>query len=256
MAPTVDPLAPFVTAYADTMADLAVATTGRMRRGPRGTVLAISGAPVASLNAVVSPSRQPDVGEIVELASQEDLSDVPWSIHVRGDPEPSLVEAAAGLGLTAAERQPLMVRDRDAGRPGERADDGLRVRAVVPDELDLYARTVAAGFGAPPEVLAVLAEPALAEVDGLTFFLAEVDGVPVGTGMTATSGELTGIYNVTTLPAARRRGHGRAVTLELVRAAFAAGAGTCYLYASEMGEPVYRSLDFRTEEHLTVMTAG
>lgn len=128
--------------------------------------------------------------------------------------------------------------------------------AVAADELALYARTVAEGFGAPHGVLAVLAEPALAAVDGMAFFLAERDGVPVGTGMTATSGGVTGLYNVTTLPTVRRRGHGRAITLELVRAADAAGAGTCYLYASELGEPVYRLLGFRTVEDLTVLTAA
>lgn len=256
MAPSADPSASFVTAYAATMADLAAATTGRMRRAPGGTVLAVSGAPVAALNAVISPTRPADVDEVVALASQEAPRDLPWSIQVRGVPDAALVAAAARLGLTRAERQPLMVRRDDAGPPAVSGDDGLRVRAVGVDDLPRYARTVAEGFGAPHDVLAVLADPALAAVDGMAFFLAELDGVPVGTGMTATSGGVTGLYNVTTLPSARRRGHGRAITLELVRAAHAAGAGTCYLYASELGEPVYRSVGFRTVEDLTVLTAA
>lgn len=256
MAPTADPLAPFVTAYADTMAGLAAATTGRVRRGEDGAVVAVSGAPVPALNAVISPRPEPDVDELLALATAEAPWDVPWSIQVRGVPDASLVEAAARHGLTRAERQPLMVRHRDEGEPEARADGGLRVRPVAADEMELYARTVADGFGAPHGVFAVLAEPALADVDGMTFYLAELDGVPVGTGMTATCGEVTGIYVVATVPAVRRQGHGRALTLELVRAGFAAGAGSCYLYASELGESVYRSLGFRTEEHLTLLTPG
>jgi N-acetylglutamate synthase len=77
----------------------------------------------------------------------------------------------------------------------------------------------------------------------------------VGTGMTAICGELTGLFNIATLPRYRRRGYGRAVTMELVRAGSAAGAPTAYLYASEMAEPVYESAGFRTEEYLTIITA-
>lgn len=148
-----------------------------------------------------------------------------------------------------------MIRYSDQGLPAEPVVDGLRVRAVPGDELDLYARTVAEGFEAPREMFQVMADPSLAKINALTFYLAELNGVPVGTGMTAISGDLTGIFNITTLPGYRRRGYGRAVTLEMVRAGFAAGASTAYLCASEMGEPVYRSVGFRTEEYLTVITA-
>ncbi|WP_284434615.1 GNAT family N-acetyltransferase [Streptomyces sp. TUS-ST3] len=114
---------------------------------------------------------------------------------------------------------------------------------------------MAEGFEAPHELFRVLADPSLGRIDGITLYLAELDGVPVGTGMTATSGDLTGLFNITTLPGYRRRGYGRVLTLEMIRAGFAAGAGTAYLYASKMGEPVYAAVGFRTEEYLTVITA-
>lgn len=47
MNPLDDPLTAIVSAYASVFEDLAAATTGRTRRGPQGTVLAISGAPIA-----------------------------------------------------------------------------------------------------------------------------------------------------------------------------------------------------------------
>ncbi|MFF7648227.1 GNAT family N-acetyltransferase [Streptomyces canus] len=215
----------------------------------------MSGAPIASLNAIISPSLQPSADEIAVLAASESPWELPWSIHVRGVPGPLVTEAAARHGLTCFEREPLMVRRPAQGLPAEPVVDALRVRAVSVDELDLYARTVAEGFEAPHEMFLVLADPSLEKINGVTFYLAELDGVPVGTGMTATSGDLTGIFNITTLPGYRRRGYGRAMTLEMVRAGFAAGAGTAYLYASKMGEPVYQSVGFRTEEYLTVITA-
>ncbi|MEU1276097.1 GNAT family N-acetyltransferase [Streptomyces sp. NPDC005799] len=249
-----DPLAVIVSAYASVFEDLAGATTGRTRRGPQGAVLAITGAPIAALNAIISPSLEPSAEEIMALAAAESPWELPWSIHVRGVPGP-LVEAAGQHGLTHFEREPLMVRPSSQGLPVERVVDGLRVRVVRADELNTYARTMAEGFEAPYEMFQMFTDPSLEKIDGFTFYLAELDGVPVGTGMTATSGDLTGLFNITVLPSYRRRGHGRAITLELVRAGFAAGAGTAYLYASTMGEPLYSSVGFRTEEYLTVITA-
>lgn len=210
---------------------------------------------MAALNAIISPSLEPSTEEIMALAATESPGDVPWSIHVRGIPGPLITEAAAWHGLTHFEREPLMVRHSEQGMPPEPVVDGLRVRAAGADELALYAKTVAEGFEAPHELFQVPADSSLERIDGITFYLAEPDGVPVGTGLTATSGDLTGLFNITTLPGCRRRGYGRALTLELIRAGFAAGAGTAYLHASKMGEPVYAPVGFRTEEYLTVITA-
>jgi N-acetylglutamate synthase len=236
------------------VASLAAATTGRTRTGPDGAVLAISGAPVAALNAIISPSREPGPDEIASLAESQSW-DFPWSIHVRGVPGPRVTAVAARYGLTEFTREPLMIRRPELGRPAGPAMDSLRVRPIAPGELGLYTRVLADGFEVPGETFEALAAPAVEKLDGITFYLAELDGIPVGTGMTAVCGELTGLFNIATLPRYRRRGYGRAVTMELVRAGSAAGAPTAYLYASEMGEPVYESAGFRTEEYLTIITA-
>ncbi|MFI7027288.1 GNAT family N-acetyltransferase [Microbispora rosea] len=252
--PADDPIKPVVAAYAATFEKLAAAT-GHARRGPNGAVLAVSGAPIATLNAIISPDVEPIPDEIAALAASEGRWEVPWSIHVRGEAGSLVTQVAAKHGLTRFTRQPLMIRRPERGLPAEPAVDSLRIRAVPADELDLYAETVADGFEAPREMFTVLADRSLANVDGRTFYLAELRGIPVGTGMTAVSGGLTGIFNITTLPGYRRRGYGRAVTMAMVRAGYAAGATTAYLYASTMAESVYESAGFRTEEHLTVITA-
>jgi len=248
-----DPLRPFVSAYAGACAALASATTGRARRGRNGTVLAISGALIASLNAVISVSREPDLAEIASLAESESW-EIPWSIQLRGDPGPLARQMAARHGLTEFTQEPLMIRPSRQGIPAEPGDCSPRVRAVAADELGRFAATLADGFEAPPELLQAFANPALAEAAGITSYLAELDGVPIGTGTTVISGDLTGIFNITILPRYRRLGYGRAVTLEMVRAGFAAGAPTAYLYATKAGEPVYEAAGFRTKEYLTIMT--
>lgn len=250
-----DPLEPFVRAYAATFEKLAAATTGRTRRGPCGAVLAISGAPVAYLNAIIDPGLEPSPDEIADLAASEKEWELPWSLQVRGKPNPLTVELAAGYGLTQQTLKPLMVRWPDQGMPPRPEFRSWRVRAVPVSEFDVYARAVENGFGAPHGTLAVFANAPLTDDAGITYYLAEVDGVLVGTGMAALSGDLLGIFNITTLPKYRRLGYGRAITLEVIREGYAAGAPTAYLYASEMGRPVYESIGFRTEEYLTEITA-
>jgi N-acetylglutamate synthase len=249
-----DLLRPIVSAYAGVLELLAAAATGRTRRGPDGAVLAVSGAAIASLNAIISPSLEPSPGEIASLAESKSWG-FPWSIQVRGVPGPLITAVAAQHGLTEFTLEPLMIRRPEQGLPEEPVIDSLRVRAVSADELGLYTAILAEGFEMPYEMFQVFADPSLAKVDKFTFYLAELDDAPVGTGMTAVSGDLTGIFNITTLPRYRRRGYGRAVTMEMVRAGFAAGAPTAYLYASKMGGRVYESAGFRYEEYLTVITA-
>jgi ribosomal protein S18 acetylase RimI-like enzyme len=58
------------------------------------------------------------------------------------------------------------------------------------------------------------------------------------------AGDLGGIYQVATLPAARGRGIGRAVTLAAMKHARDLGAKRAVLQSSEMGYPVYRAIGF------------
>ncbi|MGW4654690.1 GNAT family N-acetyltransferase [Streptomyces sp. NPDC004279] len=249
-----DPLRPIVFAYTAVCDHLATATNGRFHRDPDGTVLAVSGAPVATLNAVLSPNLEPSAEVVEALAGEMSGTGLPWSIQVRGRAGTAVTEVAARFGLTAVSASPLMIRRADAGMPPAPAGS-LRIRPVEGEELGLYARTMAEGFGAPHEVFAMFAEPALAKTEHFTFYLAEADGVVVGTGMSAVTDHLVGVFNISVLPQHRRQGHGQAITAEIIRAGREAGATTAYLYSSPMGEPVYTSLGFRTEETLTAFTA-
>jgi ribosomal protein S18 acetylase RimI-like enzyme len=249
-----DHLTRVASAYAATFESLGAAI-GHTRRGANGSVLTVFGGQIASLNAIVCPALEPSPDEISSLAGSERLQGLPWSIHIRREPSPIVTEVAARYGLTRFTRQPLMIRRSHQGIPAESTIDSLYVRPVAADEFDLYARTLADGFEAPRELLAFFGNPRLGQASGVTCYLAELHGVPVATGLAHISGELIGIFNITTRPEYRRRGYGRAITMEMVRAGFTAGATTAYLYASEMGESVYKSAGFDIEEYLTIITA-
>jgi GNAT superfamily N-acetyltransferase len=73
-----------------------------------------------------------------------------------------------------------------------------------------------------------------------------LEGRPVGATLAIRTGDVGGVYAVETLPEARRRGVGTAVTWACVAAARAWGCRTVVLQASDMGLPVYLAMGFRT----------
>jgi GNAT superfamily N-acetyltransferase len=77
-------------------------------------------------------------------------------------------------------------------------------------------------------------------------FLARLGGEPVGTVSLHFAAGVVGVYNVATVPAARRRGIGAETTRRaLVWAGERRGATWAVLHSSTMGVRVYRALGFR-----------
>jgi FR47-like protein len=106
------------------------------------------------------------------------------------------------------------------------------------------ARQVAiAGDGTGP--LLALYEPVVAAIPGVRIYVGRVEGRPVTTATGWTANVATGIFQVTTPPADRRRGYGGAVTSRAVLDGFAAGADLAWLQSSRSGERLYRKLGFR-----------
>jgi len=81
-------------------------------------------------------------------------------------------------------------------------------------------------------------------------WIALLDGAPVAAaGLFAAAG-VAGIYNVATVPEARGRGIGRAITSAALAEAVVRGEDTAVLGSSEMGFPVYSRLGFREVSRL------
>jgi ribosomal protein S18 acetylase RimI-like enzyme len=91
-----------------------------------------------------------------------------------------------------------------------------------------------------------LFSPSFASDSEVTLFVGRLDGVPVGTAVAIRSRDASGVYNVGTLPEARRRGVGTALTWAAVAAAGHWGCDTVVLQSSAMGFALYRAMGFRT----------
>ena len=80
----------------------------------------------------------------------------------------------------------------------------------------------------------------------VAIYVGYADGQPVTSGLGARTGRTMGIFNIATVPGARKRGFGAAMTDRIALDALALGCDVAVLQASEMGRPIYERLGYRT----------
>jgi GNAT superfamily N-acetyltransferase len=71
-------------------------------------------------------------------------------------------------------------------------------------------------------------------------------GDPVVSGLGWRTGRTIGVYSIATIPSARRRGYGAAMTARVVSDGLVTGCDVAALQASDMGRPIYQRMGFRT----------
>lgn len=85
-------------------------------------------------------------------------------------------------------------------------------------------------------------------------YVGYLEGEPVAVSSLVMAAGLAGIYAVATLPAARRRGIGAAMTLHAMAEGKRRGARHAVLQATPMGLPVYERLGFaQVHEYVTFL---
>lgn len=224
----------FVFAYADRLAAMAGRTGGRILEVD-GARLADLGSPFGYDNAVVltRPAAPADWPALLEQA-RAFFPPGRWWVVLSLWPTPDL----ADLGLVRVGHPPLMLRPPAPAPP---VPPGLEVRAVG-DAGDLadFERVLVAGFGLESVGTPAIADLALAG-DLLHLLVGYAGGEAVATAGCAVHHGVVEVDWVATLPAARRRGYGAALTAAAVGVAPELPA---LLIASDDGHRVYQDLGF------------
>lgn len=119
-------------------------------------------------------------------------------------------------------------------------------RVTVQAGLDDHVRTAAAGFEMPEEMLRQVMTGSALDLPGISIYVGYTDGEPVTSGLGGRTGRTIGVYNIATIPSARGRGYGAAMTERVAADGAAAGCDVAILQASDMGFPIYERMGYRT----------
>lgn len=162
----------------------------------------------------------------------------------RSDWEPVL----SGFGFGFSDGTPGMAIDLQALPHSPSMPQGLEIRSVEDEStMHIWTHVFTIGYDLPPDW-----EDRVFEVFsrlGLDFplrnYLGYLDGEPVSTSTVFYEIGVAGIYDVATLPEARGKGLGTALTLAPLLEAREKGYRIGVLQSSEMGYIVYKKLGFR-----------
>ena len=163
--------------------------------------------------------------------------------------EEALHAAATRAGLLSLISPPEMILR--APLPARPLAQGVSLVPVTDGKRLADFRTVAAEawttYGIPPEVTgAIFSGPKLLSLPHVRAVVAYDQGKAAACALVHLSHGIAGVYWVSTIAAARRKGLAEACTREVSNQGFALGARVVSLQASPMGFPIYRRMGFET----------
>ncbi|HYM84777.1 MAG TPA: GNAT family N-acetyltransferase [Candidatus Dormibacteraeota bacterium] len=224
-------------------------------------IVGVTGVPLPAMNIVARAVLAPPTADarIGEVLARLAGCHVPFSWWVTPTSAPGdLVGRLTRAGLADAAALPAMALDLAAwtrrGTPPGVGVERVREGGAWTDTV----RAMALGFDLPDAVVPTLAERfgALLSRRDLRWFAARFDGEIVACALSVVSGGVVGIYNVATIPEARGRGAGSAVTAAALADGRRSGATVAVLESSEMGHAVYRRLGFEDVGTVRILVGG
>lgn len=207
---------------AELLLEMGAAGGGR-QRAEGGVRWTLGGSPLDYHNAVVSCVLDDDAADRMIAESLQELKElgVPGSWHVGPSMRPAeLGERLLAAGFRHGGSEPGMALRLTELREAEVA--GLQVeRLTSVDELGAWAETLGQGFGEGMKEARWAAEVyrRLGVADPWRHYLGYLNGEPVATATVFLAAGVAGLYFVMTVPEARRRGIGAALTAAVLREA-------------------------------------
>jgi ribosomal protein S18 acetylase RimI-like enzyme len=152
-------------------------------------------------------------------------------------------------GFTYSGEGPCMAIDLQNIEERNNAPPGFRIMEIRDyTGLRKWCQIDLLGFGLPPYVEPSIVEWLATELNlkqPFKLFLGLLDGKPVATSMYYLGAGVAGVYNVSTLPEARNKGIGLAMTQRPLLEAKKLGYRIGVLQSSKLGLPVYQKMGFK-----------
>jgi ribosomal protein S18 acetylase RimI-like enzyme len=216
----------------------------------------LTGMPLSVPNAVIRTHWEDETPEslherVATTMRPFQMRQVParWYVWPTSTPA-DLGERLLDAGLARGEDSPLMSCDLTWPLPPRESPSGVRIKRVSDPET--FARWVSVAvsgfeFEAPYQAAAAELFSVLSYDESMRQYLALLDGEPAAVATLFLAGEVAGFFNIATLPKARGKGIGSAITTQCLHDARDAGRRAALLSSTALGFPVYRRLGFTTE---------
>lgn len=232
------------------MAFVVAGVEGAVVRHGEGVVLIASGLPVRLFNQVLIEGDDPAPVAIANAVETMRQRGEDFVVNLRMGLDDAVLPVLNELGLVPLSARPWMpgmaLHPLSAGAaPGP--TDGHEIRLVADQAgLDDHILAAAIGFEMDETLVRTIMGGALRAAGDIAVYVGYTDGEPVTSGLGVRTGQTIGVYNVATVPSARRRGYGAAMTARIADDGVSAGCDVAILQASEMGRPIYERLGYRT----------
>ncbi|MBO0780534.1 MAG: GNAT family N-acetyltransferase [Ktedonobacteraceae bacterium] len=213
----------------------------------------ISGMPFSMFNGVIRARFSSETANdgMAALFNKFEQRSVPFSWLISPSTQPADVEQhLVNRGFKLDEEEIGMAIDLSLLPSDLALPPGLRIVEVDNKTiLEGWIRVMAVGSGFPRSVVDLLnniqARHRLARRSVVRFYLGLLNNEPVATSLLLFAGGVAGLYCVATLPEARRRGIGHAMTTYPLMIAHSESYRIGTLQASQMGFNIYRRLGFQ-----------
>lgn len=236
--------------YYEFLAVLLTGIPGGFWRKVPDMIFYYSGFRVPMLNGVLGPRfTAVNVSARVDSAMSHFRSarmPMRWLLGPSSSP-PNLGELLSKQGLKEGWTIPGMALHLGPVTP-EALPSGFEIReATDAESLRICGDTLAEGFEFQGEVGRGVSDAVVSYGIGPTrrWFYGLLNGKAVSVSLMVPHGDFVGIYGVATVPEARGRGLGYAITREPLLAAKTCGFDVAVLEASSMGLPVYKKIGFK-----------
>jgi predicted GNAT family acetyltransferase len=228
---------------------------GTVVRGD-GILTALTNLPDQTLNVALVEDEPRDAARALAAAGTTfERHGLRLALDMEQGRHPEVERAAEDLGLRPVATRPAMAVPMEV-MTSRSEPAGLSIQLVEDDD-DLAAavQTQVEVFGIDPEVAERFVPRASLTTPGFRLYLARLGPASVGSAAAHLDHGAVGIFGVATVPWARRRGVGTALTARTVQDA-RDEADLAWLQATPEGQPIYERMGFESVSDWVVWVAG
>jgi GNAT superfamily N-acetyltransferase len=210
-----------------------------------GLFVCHSGLQASSFNGALVMDESRLTTEALNTLAQRFLHvNVPFSVQLFTEVAvPACDDLLRACGYVNIFADPVMIHEGPLRSADQNSRFGIRIADGKIDE-EVCCRVFMEGFDVPADIAREFTQM-ISAMQECKQVIAWQDGRAVGTGTLLYCNGVAAIHNVTTVPALRRQGIGKAIVRALHEQALADGYGATVLASSSMGLPLYEALGYR-----------